>query len=159
MSGKRGAVHGTLAERFWPKVDVRGPNDCWPWMAGRDQDGYGRIGRGGKGSPTVRAHRVSWELANGAIPSDLLILHSCDNPSCVNLAHLSVGTHAENHADRDAKGRGPRGSNNGRAILTEVTVRAVRRARGRVKDICNRHGVTRFQVWAIKSGRRWQHVQ
>lgn len=159
MSGKRGAFHGTLAERFWPKVSVRGPDECWEWQAGKGRFGYGRIGLGGKSKPTVGAHRVSWELAFGKIPDGFCVLHRCDNPPCVNPRHLFIGSHADNHADRDAKGRGPSGERNGRAKLTTQKVSAVRQARGSVSDICKKHGVTRFQVWAIKSGRQWTQVQ
>lgn len=94
-----------LADRFWPKVDRRGPDECWPWKAARRAAGYGKIGRGKSGRGWMLAHRASWELAHGPISSETLVLHRCDNPPCVNPAHLFLGTHADNVHDMVAKGR------------------------------------------------------
>jgi hypothetical protein len=87
-------------QRFWAKVAV-GPG-CWEWTAGT-QYGYGRFVLGGR---TFKAHRLSYEISVGVIPDGLKVLHHCDNPPCVNPAHLFVGTHADNVRDREAKGRG-----------------------------------------------------
>ena len=99
-----GPVPRPLAERFWPKVDVRGPDECWPWRATQWR-GYGKIGIGGATGTDVRAHRVSWEIHNGPIPAGMLVCHRCDAPSCVNPAHLFLGTQRDNMADMLAKGR------------------------------------------------------
>jgi len=94
-----------LAKRFWPKVDRRGPDECWPWMAYRDRNGYGRISVGGRAGRTELAHRLAWTLANGPIPASLCVLHRCDNPSCVRPEHLFLGTQHENLLDMVAKRR------------------------------------------------------
>lgn len=94
-----------IAQRFWPKVDKRGVDECWPWTGARIPQGYGRMGAG---SPrrSLATHRVSWELANGAtIPSGMIVMHTCDNPSCVNPSHLKLGTTQDNNRDCIAKGR------------------------------------------------------
>jgi flavin-binding protein dodecin len=91
-------------DRFWSKVDRRGPADCWNWIAGRIPDGYGQF-RLNNPRRQVGAHRFSYELHYGPIPEGLLVLHSCDNPSCVNPNHLSAGTTRDNSRDAIERGR------------------------------------------------------
>lgn len=83
--------------RFWKKVEKL-DSGCWEWTGLKDKDGYGKWSQG-------RAHRVSYELHNGLIKSDIHVCHTCDNPSCVNPEHLWVGTNRENTKDRNAKHR------------------------------------------------------
>jgi len=77
----------------------------------RDKDGYGArmTHRNGK-NVSQRAHRVAWEEAYGPIPEGMCVLHRCDNPPCVNVDHLFLGTHQDNVRDMDAKGRRSRGA-------------------------------------------------
>lgn len=90
------------AEKFWSKVDRRGPEECWPWTGGCIKAGYGRICESGRDEYT---HRYSWRLHFGEIPPGLEVCHKCDNPPCCNPAHLFVGTHRDNMHDALRKGR------------------------------------------------------
>lgn len=155
-----------VLERFWPKVRVAGDDECWEWMAGRNADGYGTItmGRRGRWRP-VRAHRVSWTIAFGAIPDGLWVLHRCDNPPCVNPAHLFLGTNLDNDKDRDAKGRGNpvRGSAHCCAKLSERDVCEIRRelaAREKTQYvIADEFGVTSKAISLIARNKRWSWLQ
>jgi hypothetical protein len=93
---------------FWARVDMRWPDGCWPWTGGK------RISASGRNYGVVffegkvqLAHRVAFRLARGYWP--LNGRHSCDNPPCCNPAHLLDGTHADNMADKVARGRQARG--------------------------------------------------
>ena len=102
-----------VVERFWSKVGKNGPvpphmpglGRCWIWKAAIGAQGYGVIGTGPHEIET--AHRVSWKINNGEIPTGLWVLHRCDTRSCVRPSHLWVGTPRENSLDCKAKGRNP----------------------------------------------------
>lgn len=87
--------------RFFEKV--KKTNACWLWTGCIHRQGYGEINVNGK---SVLAHRVSWEIHNGAIPPNMKILHHCDIPPCVNPRHLFLGTQKDNMIDCFRKGRG-----------------------------------------------------
>lgn len=105
----------TSEQLFWTKVDrSAGPEACWLWRGLAIRRGYGTH-RG------QIASRVSWTIAHGPIPIGLQVCHHCDNPPCVNPAHLFLGTHLDNSRDSFRKGRQvSREANIARAVKAEA---------------------------------------
>lgn len=137
---------------------VKQSGGCWEWHGQKAFFGYGRIKRHGR---RVLAHRAAWELYRGPIPPGMCVLHSCDNPPCVNPDHLFLGTHADNAADRTAKGRGGRspGESNGCAKLTADDVASLRKRRvagEKLADLAATFGVSQTTVSQIANGHRWR---
>jgi hypothetical protein len=157
----------TASERFWQKVNRRGPNDCWEWT-GATSGGYGSFLLEGK---TRKAHRISWELANGPIPEGdgahgTCVCHSCDNPPCVNPAHLWLGSNTENVADRDHKGRHLEGRKTVRgegSPSAKLTADDVENIRANEHNLTQREqaeifGVSRGQIHRIITRQKWAHL-
>src|SRR5689334_3363135 len=114
-----------MPERFWSKVAIGEPDQCWEWQASRDKQGYGQIKLGGV---VVKAHRASYELSTGTSVGNLDVLHSCDNPSCCNPSHLVPGTHQDNMDDMYSKGRrkAASGESHGNSKLSDASVAGMR---------------------------------
>ena len=113
-----------IQDRFWSKVNKT--DNCWIWTACLNSCGYGQLKVNSK---DIRAHRFSFQNHNNRLIQDgMCILHSCDNPKCVNPAHLIEGTHQDNNTDRANKGRGnaARGEKQGLSKLTEKQVLEIR---------------------------------
>ena len=94
-----------LAARFEAKVGPLTDSGCREWQASLNGCGYGRIVLSNRPRRIGIASRVAWELYVGAIPVGLQVLHRCDNPPCVNVDHLFLGTQADNVRDMIEKGR------------------------------------------------------
>lgn len=92
-------------DRFWLYVNRKGEDDCWEWTGGKDTFGYGMFTLKRGKANSLRAHRFSYEMVYGNIPSGMFVCHKCDNPGCVNPNHLFLGTAFDNNLDRDRKGR------------------------------------------------------
>ena len=135
-----------LEDRFWRKVKVKSENDCWLWTAATTNGGYGVIGHRDK---TVRAHRLSYEMANGPIPRNHVVRHKCDNPACVNPDHLEIGTQADNICDAVSRNRnrGPTRK------LTDSAVLDIRQSKDTIRECAERHKVSYAYVSLIRNGK------
>lgn len=149
----------TEEERYWAKVDRRGPEECWEWTAYRNKLGYGCFGVDGS---SVLAHRYGFELANGPFDPELCVLHRCDNPPCQNPAHFFLGDRVANNADRHQKGRSAKGERMGaHVVLTEDAVRAMNRlyrSGVSIPDIAREFGVKKGTVASVAYGLSWGHL-
>jgi hypothetical protein len=152
-------IQGSDIARFWKYVHKGLPRQCWEWQSTRNRSGYGKFWLNGR---TDIAHRVSYRLHNGSIPSGLQVRHTCDNPPCVNPSHLLIGTGKENARDAVDRDRYRRGSGNGRAKLTEQQVAEIRerRAAGETQvSIAQDFGVSKSAIQWILNGRNWARTE
>jgi hypothetical protein len=152
----------TPDERFRSGYDVDA-NGCWIWKGcAVGSYGYGSLRVNGK---PMYAHRYSWALHRGPIPEGMCVCHKCDVAKCVNPGHLFLGSHADNMADRNAKGRAVgglknpmRGTDHPRNKLTEQQVLAIRADTGSQRDVASRHDVSRRTIRNIQNRTIWKHI-
>lgn len=130
------------------------PSGCWIWQGSFDRNGYGRIGRGQK---KHWAHRAIYEVTHGVtVPSDKVVCHSCDNPKCVNPAHLWLGTRTDNMLDKIQKGRCLKGEDCPTSKLTAAQVLRIKARDGRTQqEIADELGISRVTVSDIRRGKSW----
>lgn len=133
---------------------------CWNWMGARCRDGYGNFRLGNR---TVGAQRITYMVYVGPIPDGLCVLHRCDNPACVNPAHLWLGTHTDNMRDSVSKGRFTRahGERNGNVKLTIEKVLEIREliARGQTRySVARKFGASWSNINSIVRGKTWIQV-
>ena len=151
-----------MEDRFWEKVEKSGIDDCWIWVGQRQKTGYGIISRGGKSEGREMAHRYSYMLRHGPIPEGKWVLHSCDNPSCVNPAHLRAGTAKENTADAILRNRAVpppilRGASNARSKLTIEDVELIRANPEKTgKYFARIYNVAISTILRVRSGSTWK---
>ena len=144
-----------LSLRFMRQVDVRGPDECWPWRGGVNRDGYGRIYFDGD---THNAHRAAWLITYGKIPKGKFVCHRCDNPACVNPSHLFLGTATSNMEDRDAKGRQAKGEQCGLSKLTDEEIAVIRTSSDSCRVLGRKHGVHFSTIARARRGETWKHL-
>lgn len=157
-------------DKFNSKVSISG-SGCWNWAGFKNRNGYGVFGR-------QLAHRAAWTQTQGVIPSGLLVLHRCDNPSCVNTQHLFLGTQADNMRDMISKGRDRKATpeRHGTKLHPESIARGEKRGASKLKTadihliriliasglphrkIAKQFGVSSPQISYIKNRKTWSHV-
>lgn len=155
-----------LREAFDARYRINSETGCWEWSGATSKGGYGQY-QVAKFRPSgaetytrkrIYAHRLAWTLHYGDIPSGYEVCHRCDNPPCVNPAHLFLGTHADNQNDMHQKGRSARGSRQGGSKLTEDAVREIM-ASTLPSEVLARRFVVSFQtVNSIRCGHGWKHL-
>lgn len=154
---------GTLAERHAAKVAKAGPDECWNWQGAADigSMGYGRIRQTRKTGEKIGkkdyAHRVAFMLANGPIPDNHVVRHTCDNPLCCNPAHLVDGIPADNTADMVARNRQRRNLTRGEVVKIDAMLNDGKAIHAiaekfKVSERAIRH-IERGVTWAKTTGR------
>lgn len=150
----------TLRDKFWERTERRGYDECWPWLGETNNKGYGRIAFGNtRNRRRVFAHHASLQIHGITVSG--VVMHSCDNPNCVNPSHLRMGTQADNLADMRRKHRHNFGERNGMAKLTVDDVADIRRRiamKQRFQAIADSYNISKRVIRDIKAGRRWSQV-
>ena len=156
-------ARGTTEERLWRHVDKAG--DCWIWTGKSvNQKGYGQIQIGGRETKQKLVHRLSYEIHYGEIPEGMVVMHSCDNPSCVNPDHLSVGTQSQNILDAFARGRKTaspphkQGESHGASKLKEGDVLTIRSSKTSNQNLALFYGVSNSAIERIRNRKTWRHI-
>jgi hypothetical protein len=141
--------------RFWKYVVKT--DSCWNWTASVNTYGYGCFWWDKK---QHQSHRISWLIAYGK-QSDKLLLHSCDNPRCVNPEHLREGTQADNMKDKVSRRRHAFGERNAQSRLTEAQVLAIKEKHANgatMRGLGREYGVSKTAISQIVKGKHWVHL-
>jgi len=168
----------SLVSRIESKCRFNHETGCLEWT-GRERanGGYGKISAG-KDYMGLRVHRLIWCMANGDIPDHLVVMHSCDNPKCCNLKHLSLGTKWDNTQDMMKKGRNSpppthygdnhplranpefcsRGESNGNSSLTVEIVLYILKSKESLSKLANKFNVSKSTVSSIRNRKTWKHI-
>lgn len=150
-------VEAVAVSRFWRSVEMRGEDECWPWLGDQDSKGYGIFTYHGVRRP---AHELARSFSLGELrPHGFDTCHSCDVPLCCNPIHLRFGTRQDNVDDMWDRGRGSRGADHPGAKLNNELVRQMRERRAlgaRQVDLAAEYGISSAYVSEIVNGLCWQ---
>jgi hypothetical protein len=131
----------------------RHDSGCLMWTKATDRNGYGKFWYMGK--PT-RAHRVAYQLAHGPVPSNMVVMHRCDNPPCIEASHLTTGSAVDNRADCVAKRRQSHGETNGSSRLSQASVNEIRACNLSASQCSRKYGVKAWSVYRVRRGITWR---
>ena len=141
----------TLKKRLLSKIQMPvGKNSCWIWNGALANFGYGKINT--DNNTWDRAHRVSWTIFRGKIPSGKCVLHSCDVPACFNPDHLFLGTRKDNYRDMVSKGRK-------KMKLNDKQIPVIRNDGRTLREIASEYDISISYVSLIKNHRLWAHIK
>lgn len=148
---QRGPKPRPVVERILARSEARG--DCVVWTGFCVRGGYGQTWRNGR---KVYAHRAMWEAFHGPVPEGFEVCHTCDNPPCVEIVHLFLGTQQDNLDDMVAKRRSRRGTRHHNVKLTPEQVEAIRLDSRSSTLVALDYPVSAGQVRKIRRGERWR---
>jgi hypothetical protein len=185
QAGKPNATRDdTLAPRFFAKTVVGtrvNPNLEKPCLLYKAAIKFGKYGKVHMHSERITATHIAWFIATGEkVPTGMLVMHKCDNPPCVEISHLELGTTEKNVQDRVEKGRTAAGANHGThtkpesvrrgkthgmAVMTVEEVVLIRRTYdanpgevGIVEWLTKHLGRKSSAVWFIATRKTWKHI-
>lgn len=146
-----------LFDRLFKLAKVSHHGECWPVLRTANRDGYGVLKVDGR---SQRAHRLMFELYYPGIPAPV-VRHNCNNPACINPAHLRAGTPKDNAMDRVNSNRGGdlKGEKNGRAKLTSEQVLEIRASSLSGTELGRKYGVSKNMISRIRLGLAWNHIK
>jgi hypothetical protein len=145
-----------VEDRFEHRAMPEPNSGCWLWLGALNKKGYGIV-NSGRGSNL--AHRVSFLLYKGEIPTNMKVLHRCDNPCCVNPEHLFLGTPADNSEDMITKGRSSYGEKHYNAKLTEQDVLSTLNSGESSGSLAAHFSVSVWAIHDVRNNRTWKHLQ
>lgn len=156
-------ARGPVEERFFRYFEKT--DGCWIWTGkSMSKKGYAQIQIGGKGSPKILAHRLSYQIHKGEIPDGMVVMHKCDNPSCVNPDHLEVGSQSQNIKDaflrkrKTAKPPHKFGESHYASKMKEADVLLIRESKERTADLALKYSVSKSAIERIKNRVTWKHL-
>jgi hypothetical protein len=136
-------------------MEKRLNGDCIEVFGCSTNDGYPRYSVNGV---LDFGHRHSYRQHFGEIPKEMVVMHSCDNRSCVNINHLSLGTIQDNIKDRDLKGRTAKGEKNGRSKLSEKDVLSILKSTDSSWKLSKSLNVDPKVIRDIRGGKTWRYL-
>jgi len=147
----------SLKSKLLARTEVSHETGCREWLGKRNHDGYGMIWHEGR---YWRAHRLAYRTFLGPIPDGMFVCHSCDNPACIELEHLWIGSNLDNMKDRDRKRRQfiACGERNGRSKLTNTDVASIMESSTSNSEVARAYGVSQSTVSLIRSRKLWDHI-